>query len=130
LELFSRWADGKTGIPFIDANMKELALTGFMSNRGRQNVASFLVNDLKLNWQLGAEWFEAHLIDYDPSSNWGNWNYIAGVGNDPRQDRVFNIINQAKRYDPEGTYVKTWLPELESVPESYIHSPEAYAESQ
>lgn len=130
LELFKKWAEGKTGIPFIDANMRELALTGFMSNRGRQNVASFLVNDLKVNWQLGAEWFEAHLIDYDPSSNWGNWNYIAGVGSDPRQDRVFNILSQAKRYDPEGSYVKTWLPELNSIPEIYIHSPELYAESQ
>lgn len=128
-ELFAKWAEGKTGIPFIDANMRELALTGFMSNRGRQNVASFLVNDLKVNWQLGAEWFEANLIDYDPSSNWGNWNYVAGVGNDPRQDRVFNILSQAKRYDPEGAYVKTWLPELESVPLTYIHTPEAYAES-
>jgi deoxyribodipyrimidine photo-lyase len=129
IELFTKWAEGKTGIPFIDANMRELVLTGFMSNRGRQNVASFLVNDLKVNWQLGAEWFEANLIDYDPSSNWGNWNYVAGVGNDPRQDRVFNILSQAKRYDPDGAYVKTWLPELESVPESFIHNPEAYAES-
>ncbi len=130
MELFTKWAEGKTGIPFIDANMRELALTGFMSNRGRQNVASFLVNDLKVNWQLGAEWFEANLIDYDPSSNWGNWNYVAGVGNDPRQDRVFNIVSQAKRYDPDGKYVKTWLPELQSVPESFIHSPDAFAESQ
>jgi len=76
--LLQLWIEGRTGVPFIDANMRELAQTGFMSNRGRQNVASFLVKDLKVNWQMGAEYFESLLIDYDPCSNWGNWNYIAG----------------------------------------------------
>jgi deoxyribodipyrimidine photo-lyase len=111
-ELFQQWADGKTGQPFIDANMQELNLTGFMSNRGRQNVASYLVNDLKLNWQLGAEYFESVLIDYDATSNWVNWLYIAGLGNDPREDRYFNPESQSKRYDPQGDYVKLWLPDL------------------
>ncbi len=73
--------------------------TGFMSNRGRQNTASFLVKDLKVNWQMGAEYFESQLIDYDPCSNWCNWNYVAGVGSDPREDRYFNILTQAKNYD-------------------------------
>jgi deoxyribodipyrimidine photo-lyase len=111
-------------VPFIDANMREIALTGFMSNRGRQNVASFLVHDLKVNWQMGAEYFESVLIDYDTASNWGNWNYIAGVGNDPREDRKFNVLSQAKRYDPNGDYVKLWLPELAELPINRIHRPD------
>ena len=85
------WINGKTGVDFIDANMIELKLTGFMSNRGRQNVASYLCNDLKLDWRYGAAYFEQQLIDYDVCSNWGNWAYLAGVGNDPRGNRVFNI---------------------------------------
>ena len=123
--LFDKWAKGNTGIPFIDANMRELNKTGFMSNRGRQNVASFLVKDLKLNWLLGAEYFESLLIDYDPCSNYGNWNYIAGVGTDPREDRYFNIISQAKRYDSDAEYVKYWLPELKSVPCTEVHTIDA-----
>jgi deoxyribodipyrimidine photo-lyase len=124
-ELFDKWATGNTGIPFIDANMRELNETGFMSNRGRQNVASFLVKDLKLNWLLGAEYFESLLIDYDPCSNYGNWNYIAGVGADPREDRYFNIISQAKRYDSAAEYVKYWLPELKDVPCDEVHTIDA-----
>jgi deoxyribodipyrimidine photo-lyase len=89
--------------------MKELKNTGFMSNRGRQNVASYLVKDLKVNWQWGASWFESQLIDYDVCSNWGNWNYVAGIGNDPRENRYFNISSQAQKYDPKGEYVKLWL---------------------
>ena len=108
---FDRWALGETGVSFVDANMRELNATGFMSNRGRQNVASYLVNDLNINWTWGAWYFESMLIDYDPCSNWGNWNYVAGVGNDPRQDRYFNIESQATRYDPHGEYVKLWLRE-------------------
>ena len=123
-QLLQVWTEGRTGIPFIDANMRELANTGFMSNRGRQNVASFLVNDLKVNWQMGAEYFESLLIDYDPCSNWGNWNYLAGVGNDPRENRYFNIIKQAKRYDNKGEYVKNWCPELSQLPSEKIHIPD------
>jgi deoxyribodipyrimidine photo-lyase len=115
------WTEGKTGIPFIDANMRELAATGFMSNRGRQNVASFLIKDLHINWVMGAEWFESMLLDYDPCSNYGNWNYIAGVGNDPRENRYFNILNQALKYDSKGEYVKLWLPELKNIPVDKIH---------
>ncbi len=118
---FRRWMNGETGIPFIDANMRELKQTGFMSNRGRQNVASFLTKDLKINWIHGAMYFESQLIDYDVSSNWCNWNYVAGVGNDPREDRYFNILSQAKRYDGKGKYVKHWLPELSEVPENKVH---------
>lgn len=108
-ELFEKWANGQTGVHFVDANMTELNLTGFMSNRGRQNVASYLVNDLKINWLMGAEYFESMLIDYDPASNYGNWAYIGGVGSDSRENRYFNIARQAEMYDPEGRYVKKWL---------------------
>jgi deoxyribodipyrimidine photo-lyase len=123
-KIFDLWANGETGVPFIDANMKELNLTGFMSNRGRQNVASFLINDLRINWQMGAEYFESVLIDYDPASNYGNWNYIAGVGSDPREDRYFNILSQAKNYDPNGDYVKLWLPKLQNISADKIHRPD------
>jgi len=124
-QLLQVWIEGRTGVPFIDANMKELAQTGFMSNRGRQNVASFLVKDLLVNWQMGAEYFESLLLDYDPCSNWGNWNYIAGVGSDPRENRYFNILAQAKRYDAKGKYVKLWLPALKNLPSDIVHRPDA-----
>lgn len=122
-DLFKRWKTGHTGFPLVDANMRELAATGFMSNRGRQIVASFLTKNLGINWQMGAEWFESLLIDYDVCSNWGNWNYAAGIGNDARGFRWFNILKQASTYDPEGMYVKRWLPELSRVPQSSIHQP-------
>ena len=120
---FDKWRDGATGYPLIDANMKEIASTGFMSNRGRQNVASFLTKNLGIDWQMGAEWFESLLIDYDVCSNWGNWNYTAGVGNDARGFRYFNIPKQSKDYDADGAYVKHWLPELEDLPAKKVHSP-------
>ncbi|CBI20785.3 cryptochrome DASH, chloroplastic/mitochondrial [Vitis vinifera] len=114
--MFEAWRDGCTGYPLIDANMKELSATGFMSNRGRQIVCSFLVRDMGIDWRMGAEWFETCLLDYDPCSNYGNWTYGAGVGNDPREDRYFSIPKQAKTYDPEGEYVAFWLPELQALP--------------
>ena len=125
--LFNIWAHGETGIPFVDANMRELNATGFMSNRGRQNVASFLTKDLNVNWVMGAEWFESQLIDYDPCSNYGNWLYVAGVGNDPRENRYFNILTQAQRYDAQGDYVKLWIPELKNVPVDKIHRPDTWS---
>lgn len=121
--LFNIWKEGRTGIPFIDANMIQLNRTGFMSNRGRQNVASFLVHDLKVNWLMGAEYFESLLIDYDPCSNYGNWNYISGVGSDPRENRHFNIISQAHKYDHEGLFVKHWIPALSKLPQSHVQEP-------
>lgn len=108
-DLFAAWQNGQTGNDFIDANMLELKYTGFMSNRGRQNVASFLCNDLKLDWRYGAAYFEQQLIDYDVCSNWGNWAYLAGVGNDPRGNRVFNIEKQANDYDKNKTFRNLWL---------------------
>ncbi|MEP2773529.1 MAG: DASH family cryptochrome [Fulvivirga sp.] len=109
LDTFEKWKNGETGEPFVDANMKELLLTGYMSNRGRQNAASYLMYNLKVNWTWGAAWYENRLIDYDPCSNWLNWAYIAGVGNDPRQGRHFNIESQQQRYDPKGEYIDYWL---------------------
>ncbi|KAA0249045.1 MAG: DASH family cryptochrome, partial [Chlorobiota bacterium] len=109
MKRFGKWCRGETAQPFIDANMRELNATGFMSNRGRQNVASYLVHDLGLDWRLGAEYFESMLLDYDPCSNWGNWIYLAGVGNDGRDFRRFNPERQAAMYDPDGEYQRAWL---------------------
>ncbi|MBN8643366.1 MAG: DASH family cryptochrome [Flavobacteriales bacterium] len=108
-KVLDMWINGKTKNDFIDANMIELKLTGFMSNRGRQNVASYLINDLQLDWRLGAAYFEEQLIDYDVSSNWGNWAYLAGVGNDPRTNRYFNIEKQANDYDKSKVFRNLWL---------------------
>ncbi|MDX5326732.1 MAG: DASH family cryptochrome [Bacteroidota bacterium] len=107
-ERFDLWCEGKTGDDLVDANMIELQRTGFMSNRGRQNVASYLVHDLEQDWRLGASWMEYLLIDHDPASNWGNWAYVAGVGHDPR-NRKFNTQLQSERYDPDMAYRRTWL---------------------
>ena len=106
---FHRWKEGRTPNAFVNANMIELTTTGWMSNRGRQNVASYLVHDLGQDWLAGARHFEEHLIDYDPCSNYGNWMYLGGVGNDPRPNRAFNLEKQAEYYDPDETFRKLWL---------------------
>ncbi|WP_037315276.1 DASH family cryptochrome [Salegentibacter sp. Hel_I_6] len=103
-----QWISGETKEPFVNANMKEIAATGFMSNRGRQNVGSYWAKELKQDWRVGAAYFESLLIDYDVHSNWGNWMYNSGVGNDPR-DRKFNIKRQAERYDPDQKFQELWL---------------------
>ena len=108
------WRDGNTGVPFVDANMRELKATGFMSNRGRQNVASFLVHDLQLDWRCGADHFEAMLLDYDVCSNWGNW--VAAAGLTGGRVNRFNILKQSRDYDPDAAYVHLWCPELAEVP--------------
>jgi deoxyribodipyrimidine photo-lyase len=105
---FQNWVDGRTNEPFVNANMIELKCTGWMSNRGRQNVASFLSKELLIDWRWGAYYFESMLIDYDVHSNYGNWMYVSGVGNDPR-DRKFNIKFQADRYDPNNKFQNLWL---------------------
>ena len=106
--LLKAWILGETTHAFVNANMIELKTTGFMSNRGRQNVAAFLIYNLGLDWRLGASYFESALIDYDVYSNQGNWAYIAGVGNDPRGGRAFNVNDQALRYDPSGHFQTLW----------------------
>ncbi|KAA0875646.1 DASH family cryptochrome [Nitrincola tapanii] len=107
-QAFKSWCEGTTPWPLVNACMKELKATGYMSNRGRQLVASCLVNELALDWRWGAAWFEHHLLDYDAASNWGNWQYLAGVGADPRGQRQFNLNKQAQVYDPNGDFVRTW----------------------
>ena len=102
-----QWINGATPEPFVNANMKELAATGWMSNRGRQNVASYWAKEWCQDWRVGAAYFESMLLDYDVHSNWGNWMYNSGVGNDPR-DRKFNISSQAERYDPSGKFQRLW----------------------
>jgi deoxyribodipyrimidine photo-lyase len=94
--------------------MRELNATGFISNRGRQIAASCLVNELDIDWRYGAAWFQQQLIDHDVASNWGNWQYIAGVGADPRGGRHFNLVRQAEQFDPDGEYVSRWAPDAAS----------------
>ena len=108
-DAFSAWCSGQTGQPFVDAGMRELAATGYLSNRMRQIVASYLIHDLACDWRAGAAWFEAQLIDYDVCSNQGNWLYLAGRGTDPRQGRRFDPDYQARTHDPDGTYQKLWV---------------------
>ncbi|TMM29098.1 DASH family cryptochrome [Polaribacter aestuariivivens] len=107
-ETIQKWIDGKTEDDFVNANMIELKETGWMSNRGRQNVASYFAKELLQDWRIGAAYFESLLIDYDVHSNYGNWMYVAGVGNDPR-DRKFNTKLQAERYDANYKFRKLWL---------------------
>ena len=107
-KLINQWINGETKDDFVNANMIELKETGFMSNRGRQNVASYFAKELLLDWRIGAAYFESLLIDYDVHSNYGNWMYVAGVGNDPR-DRKFNTQFQAERYDGNHKFRKIWL---------------------
>lgn len=107
-KVIQQWIDGETKDDFVNANMKEIKETGWMSNRGRQNVASYFAKELLVDWRIGASYFESLLLDYDVHSNYGNWMYIAGVGNDPR-DRKFNTQLQAERYDGNHKFRKIWL---------------------
>ncbi len=105
---FERWRRASTGEPLVDAAMRELETTGYLSNRLRQVVASYLVHELRGDWRAGAAWFESQLVDYDVYSNQGNWLYIAGRGTDPRGGRRFNVRKQAAEYDPDGSYLRLW----------------------
>jgi len=120
-ELLRRWRDGATGMPLVDASMRELAATGYMSNRGRQNVASFLIMEYGVDWRLGADYFESRLVDYDPALNWGNWLAAAGLAGG-RLNR-FNVVKQSRDYDACGDYLRAWLPELARCPADCIHEP-------
>uniref|UniRef100_A0A7S4R5I2 Cryptochrome DASH n=1 Tax=Alexandrium monilatum TaxID=311494 RepID=A0A7S4R5I2_9DINO len=122
-ELFEKWCHGTTGVPFVDANMRELKLTGFMSNRGRQCVASFLTQDLNLDWRLGAQWFEHALLDHDVCSNYGNWVCAAGAGMRGQRINKFNMAKQAQQYDPKAEYIKLWVPEVARLPPPLAMSP-------
>ncbi|AOM84075.1 DASH family cryptochrome [Salisediminibacterium beveridgei] len=122
-EAFQKWRQGNTGYPLVDAAMAELNQTGFMSNRARQNAASFLTKNLGIDWLWGAAYFEAMLIDFDPASNYGNWAYQAGVGTDLRELRAFNVIGQGKRYDPSGDYARYWLHLPKELPGHVVYDP-------
>lgn len=114
--ILDRFLEGRTGMGLIDASQRELYHTGYTSNRARQNVASFFSKHLDFDWRYGAEWYEMLLVDYDVSSNWSNWQYVAGVGNDPRGDaRIFNPVKQAFDYDNNGVYVRAWVSEVKDL---------------
>ncbi len=120
-EWFSRWCNGETGFPIVDAGMRQLNITGFMHNRARLIVASFLVKTLLIDWRLGEKYFASRLIDYDVASNNGNWQWIASSGVDSQPYfRIFNPWEQAKAHDPKCNYVKKWVPELSAVPAADI----------
>lgn len=108
-ERLEQWQQGKTAYPIINACMQQLNHTGYMSNRGRQLVASCFIHELGLDWRYGATYFEQQLIDYDVASNWGNWQYLAGVGADPRGCRQFNLKKQTQQHDPNGEFRDKWL---------------------
>jgi deoxyribodipyrimidine photo-lyase len=116
------FTNGETGYQLVDANMKEINSTGWMSNRGRQNVASFLVKYLNQDWRFGAAYFESMLLDYDVSSNYGNWLYVASLGNDNRENRVFNVNKQGRDYDSDGKYLRKWLPAFKKLPSEFYYT--------
>jgi len=121
---FVAWTEGRTGYPVVDAAMRQLAQTGWMHNRARMIVASFLVKDLLIDWRWGERWFMQHLIDGDPAANNGGWQWAAGTGTDAAPYfRVFNPILQGQKFDPVGDYVRRWVPELVDVPAKYIDQP-------
>jgi deoxyribodipyrimidine photo-lyase len=118
------WKSGRTGFPMVDAGMRQLALEGWMHNRVRMIVASFLVKDLHLEWQIGADWFEKSLSDFDPASNSHGWQWTAGCGTDASPYyRVFNPILQGYKFDPQGNYVRKFIPELAHLPGPEVHEP-------
>lgn len=118
------WQHGLTGYPVVDAGMRQLAATGWMHNRARMITASFLIKHLLINWQEGERWFMQMLIDGDPAANNGGWQWVAGTGTDAAPYfRIFNPILQGQKFDPEGDYVRRWVPELAGVPRRFIHTP-------
>ena len=118
------WQEGLTGYPVVDAAMRQLREIGWMHNRARMIVASFLSKDLLINWQEGERWFMRHLVDGDIAANNGGWQWTAGVGTDAAPYfRIFNPVLQSAKFDPRGDYIRRWVPELEHVPEEFIHEP-------
>jgi deoxyribodipyrimidine photo-lyase len=121
---FRAWTIGRTGVPVVDAGMRQLFATGWMHNRARMIVASYLIKDLLINWQQGEAWFMQQLLDADPAINNGSWQWTAGTGTDAAPYfRIFNPILQSKKFDPDGVYIRKWVPELSHLPSSVIHAP-------
>ncbi len=122
--VLERWQRGRTGFPLVDAGMRQLWTTGWMHNRVRMVTASFLVKNLLIDWREGERWFWDTLVDSDPANNAANWQWVAGTGIDPAPYfRVFNPVLQSRKFDPEGTYLRTWLPELAHLDAAAIHEP-------
>ena len=121
---FEAWCKGETGFPIVDAGMRQMLATGWMHNRVRMIVASFLVKDLHLPWQWGAKFFMRHLVDGDIASNNHGWQWTAGTGTDASPYfRIFNPISQGERFDPQGSYVRQWIPELRELSNDAVHAP-------
>ncbi len=121
---FEQWKEGMTGYPVVDAGMRELKQSGWMHNRARMITASFLVKDLLINWQEGEAWFMENLLDGDPATNNGGWQWVSGVGTDAAPFfRIFNPVLQGEKFDPTGNYIREWIPELATVPDEFIHKP-------
>lgn len=122
--LIQAWRDGRTGYPIVDAAMRQLRATGWMHNRARMIVASFLTKHLLVDWRVGERHFMEHLVDGDPASNNGGWQWAASTGTDPQPYfRIFNPTLQARRHDPDGDYVRRWVPELSAIPGGDVHEP-------
>jgi deoxyribodipyrimidine photo-lyase len=118
------WKEGLTGIPVVDAAMRQLSTTGWMHNRARMITASFLTKDLLINWQEGESWFMEQLVDGDIASNNGGWQWSAGTGTDAAPYfRIFNPVLQSRKFDPNGNYIRRWVPELQNLPDEWIHEP-------
>lgn len=122
-EAFAAWREGRTGYPLVDAGMRQLQREGWMHNRARMVVASFLTKHLYVDWRLGAWHFMDHLVDGDLANNFGQWQWVAGTGTDTRPNRVYNPVTQGKRYDPTGAYVRRYVPELAEVDDAHVHAP-------
>jgi deoxyribodipyrimidine photo-lyase len=121
---FAAWAEGRTGYPVVDAAMRQLRATGWMHNRARMIVASFLTKDLLIDWRRGEAHFMQFLLDGDMAANNGGWQWAASTGTDAQPYfRIFNPVTQSERFDPDGTYIRRWVPELADVPTKHIHSP-------
>jgi deoxyribodipyrimidine photo-lyase len=121
---FAAWQEGRTGYPVVDAAMRQLRESGWMHNRARMIVASFLVKDLLIDWRWGERWFMQHLVDGDPAANNGGWQWTAGTGTDAAPYfRIFNPVLQSEKYDPDGEYIRRWVPELAGVSNKFIHAP-------
>ena len=123
-ENFKAWCDGTTGFPIVDAAMRQMNHLGYMHNRCRMIVASFLAKDLLIDWRMGEKYFMEHLIDGDFASNSGGWGFGASVGVDPQPYfRIFNPLRQSERFDPTGAYIRKWVPELSELDDTAIHEP-------
>jgi len=122
--LFTAWTEGNTGVPMVDAGMRELWQTGYMHNRARMIAGSYLVKNLQIHWRYGERWFWDTLFDADLANNSASWQWVAGSGADPVEYfRIFNPMLQGRKFDPNGAYIRRYLPEISALPDEYLFSP-------